>query len=53
MIQYIIIAIVVALSVAYVVYRVRKTAESAGDCGCGCEGCPIRDCESRTVEREV
>ena len=39
MIQFVIIAIVVALSVAYVVYRVRKAAESADNCGCGCEDC--------------
>ena len=48
MIQFVIIAIVVALSVAYVVYRVRKAAESADHCGCGCEGCPKKEeCESK------
>ena len=47
MIQYIIIAIVVALSVAYVVNRVRKTAESAGDPCFGCEGCSQRKQMSR------
>ncbi|MBR6456565.1 MAG: FeoB-associated Cys-rich membrane protein [Prevotella sp.] len=50
MIQFAIIALVVALSVAYVVHRVRKAAESAGDCGCGCEGCPKKEgCGNREV----
>ena len=50
MIQFAIIALVVALSVAYIVHRVRKAAESADNPCCGCEGCPKKEgCDNREV----
>ncbi|MBR1469085.1 MAG: FeoB-associated Cys-rich membrane protein [Prevotella sp.] len=40
-------AIILVLSVAYAVYRLRKAAESSDNCAGGCKDCPMRDCGAR------